>query len=330
MPFRIAIIPTIDQSSAVNINYPYHTREVRDLAAACFSPPLVHIEQLTGAATGITACSQELTPARALWLERLDRDSSALLNHLSLRPTHRLGVYFEQLWHFFLQEDPATELVAHNLPVMAHGRTVGEFDCIYYCHRRACHVHLELAVKFYLGIPRTSNRDTAGYAHEWLGPDRVDRLDAKLDQLLHHQIRLGENPSARGKLHDLGIGGIAREVAIKGCLFRPTSDSPPLPPAYNIACEPGNWVSQAQLPSFCAFLDGARYVIVPRMKWLCAARHETLGETLDARQLQARVMQTFAHGAYPLLVTALDARALKECRFFVTPDYWPGSPERSE
>ena len=129
----------------------YHTREVRDLAWACFSPPLLLSPGLAQPEEAVSNCGLGLTDARRSWLERLDRDARPLLEHLARRRGSRLGIYFEQLWHFFLTEDPAVDLVAHNLPVRADGRTIGEFDCLYYCRERRRHVHLELAVKYYLG-----------------------------------------------------------------------------------------------------------------------------------------------------------------------------------
>lgn len=320
----VAIIRTNEQCSAVNIIYPYQTQEVRDLAAACFSPPLLHIGQLAGERTGITASTLQLSTERRLWLERLDRDASALLEHLSRHPTHRLGVYFEQLWHFFLQQDPATELIAHNLPIFDERRTVGEFDCIYYSHQQQCHVHLELAVKYFLGIPRTTNNDAVGSAHQWLGLDTLDRLDTKLDQLLQRQSLLGENAAARRKLDDLGIGELAREVALKGCLFQPVN-ALPLPPAYNTDCEPGTWVELEELSSYCATRDAAMYIVLPKMRWLCTARCIDSRNALDATQLRGWVTHYFERDTYPLLVAAINKNSIEVSRFFVTPTGWPES-----
>ncbi|HEY6130696.1 MAG TPA: DUF1853 family protein, partial [Halioglobus sp.] len=267
------------------INYPYQTQEVRDLAWACFSPSPLNVDQLAGASSGIATCFPPLTPERKLWLERLDNDPTALLEHLAQRHTHRLGVYFEQLWHFFLQQDCDTELVAHNLPVCSERRILGEFDCIYYCHQRNCHVHLELAVKFYLGIPRAVSGDTAGYLYEWLGPDRQDRLDIKLQQLLQHQILLGEHPAAKQTLKALGIGDLAREVVLKGYLFQPDTAIPPFPPGYNPQCVLQRWVECQKLRGHCATTEAESYVILPKRRWLCPARCLEPGELLIIDQL---------------------------------------------
>jgi uncharacterized protein len=296
---------------------------VRDLAWACFSPQMLHLEQLSDTPTGVLANAMPLTPARALWLKQLDRDPSALLTHVSRRPTHRLGVYFEQLWHFFLHSDPAVELVAHNLAVHDQGRTLGEFDCIYYCTDRACHVHLELAVKYFLGVPRAGDTTTAANTHEWLGPDQRDRLKTKLDQLLQRQIALGEAPAAKQKLQDMGIGNMAREIALKGYLFQPLEEAPPSPPGFNQACTMSKWVSYQQLELHCAGLDAASFAILPKMQWLSPAQCDAAETRLTHRQLHAQLPERWQEDHYPLLIAALDGAHTELSRFFVTPGNWP-------
>ena len=128
----------------------FRTPAVRDLAWACFSEPLFLCKGLPPGAGPLQNCTLQLTPERAQWLERLDREPAALLAQVEETRKGRLGLYFEHLWHFFLRQDPAVDLLAHNLPVRHGTRTLGEFDCLYYCHQRQQYIHLELAVKFYL------------------------------------------------------------------------------------------------------------------------------------------------------------------------------------
>ena len=127
--------------------YIYQTREVRDLAWACFSPSPMHSHDLAAIDQTIANCGLRLSPARERWLVDLDRQPEPLHRHLSALHNNRLGLYFERLWHFFLQQDPLVDLLAHNLAVRTPQKTIGEFDCLYYCHQRARHFHLELAVK---------------------------------------------------------------------------------------------------------------------------------------------------------------------------------------
>lgn len=296
---------------------------MRDLAWSCFSPSIVQIEAVAGSATHVSACTPQLTPERIQWLEQLDHNPTALLQHLSVRPTHRLGVYFEQLWHFFLHQDRNIELIAHNLPIHDGGRTLGEFDCIYYCMERSCHVHLELAVKYFLGVPRGGDTTTQANAHEWLGPDQRDRLETKLDQLLQRQIMLGDKPAAKGKLQELDIGEMKREIALKGYLFQPRTDSPPPPPGYNSACTMGHWLPFAELGSHCAALGAIAFAILPKMQWLSSVRRDTRDGQLTQQELLAKVPLQWNDDDYPLLIAALDDTGAELSRFFVTPGSWP-------
>ena len=296
---------------------------MRDLAWACFSPPLLHISRVTERESGVYACTPQLSPERAAWLARLDRDPALLLEHLSVRPTHRLGVYFEQLWHFFLQQDPETELIAHNIAVHEAGKTLGEFDAIYYDRQLGCHVHLELAVKYFLGLPRNRGGGYSTNRREWLGPDRRDSLAAKLDRLLQHQSRLGDTAAGRRKLAALNIHTFRREIALKGSLFRPLSAPPPPPPGYNPACEMNLWLTCEQLDGHCTLLDTSTFLILPKMAWLSASQHPACNEKLDRHELKAQVLARFENDPHPLLISAIDYNGLEASRFFVTPPAWP-------
>jgi len=89
-------------------SFPYRTQAVRDLAWACFSPPLLRASKLPGSGVDVVDCQPRLTSSRLDWLAQLDIDPQPLLAHLARNSSHRLGVYFEKLWHFFLREDAAT------------------------------------------------------------------------------------------------------------------------------------------------------------------------------------------------------------------------------
>ena len=188
------------------------TPVVRDLAWAGFAAPLLQIEHLSGQKAAI---SSPVLLWEGFWQEtlaRLDHDPAPLLLHLEQRRGKRLGLYFESLWHFLLGEDPQTEVLATNLPVHENGRTVGEFDCLYYCARREQSIHLELAVKYYLGNPADGT---------WLGPGCNDHLDRKLDHLLQQQIRLSRHSASQDLLAKLGATEPALEIGLKGYLFSP-------------------------------------------------------------------------------------------------------------
>ncbi len=306
--------------NTVNGIYPYQTRVVRDLAWACFAPALVHTADLHPARGQVTDAAFELTAPRRLWLERLERDATPLLDYLAGQPGNRLGLYFERLWQFFLREDPETELVAHNLPVTREGSTLGEFDCIYFCHRRRAHVHLELAVKFYLGLPGRPA------AQAWVGPNARDRLDIKLARLLEKQITLGDRQAAQAQLESLGIGAVQREIALRGYLFQPLEGTLPAPTGYNTGRRFGRWLHSTQLARLAGEPGVAGFVPLERMQWLAplhAAADQCTGITALARGIDKR----FATRNTPALVAAVDAAGNEQQRFFVVPPGWPDGPD---
>ncbi|MBN7797994.1 DUF1853 family protein [Parahaliea mediterranea] len=300
--------------------HPFQHACVRDLAWACFSPPLMLSARLGGDGPDAGNADFALTPARQDWLARLDADPAPLREHLARSRSRRLGLYFERLWHFFLARDPAVELLAHNLPVRENGRTLGEFDLLYYCHERRRHCHLELAVKFYLGYS-APGCDTPGASRwrDWLGPNSRDRLDLKLDRLLDHQVRLADHPSARAVLARLGVTDPLREVEMKGYLFRHPRNPLPPPRAFNPALALHSWWRLQELPG--ALDPSLRYRVLPRLEWLAAAR-----DTVDAMPPPALLQALedhFREHRQPRLVAALDDSGVEQWRCFVTDASWP-------
>lgn len=302
----------------------YRIREVRDLAWACFSPPLLQAGQLTDDGHNVAGCDLPLTPARRRWLQALDRDPAPLLAHLQRRPARRLGIYFEQLWQFFLAGDPAVELVAHNLPVREGGKTLGEFDCLYFCRERRRHYHLELAVKFFLGHRAGTTGDTASHWHEWLGPDAEDRLDRKIHRLFRRQLTLGETAAAREPLSRLGITSPVPELAFKGQLFQGWADPLPPPFRYNRERRFGQWLRIGELEGFLAARSADAFLVLPRLRWLAPALAEPADRIYSRARLAKHLHCHFATTDRALLVASLDGGGGETGRFFVTAEHWPG------
>ncbi len=299
--------------------FTYRTQAVRDLAWACFSPPLLHTAQLAANADGVSDCSPHLSASRQDWLAQLDRNPQPLLKHLAGCTSRRLGVYFESLWHFFLQQDPAFELVAHNLAVRDGGATLGEFDVIYWCRERQRHCHLELAVKYYLGWRAPDADEPAGQWRDWLGPNSRDRLDLKLRQLLERQILLGHRPRAREQLRDLGINDMVREIAIKGYLFQPRGSPLPPPPGFNSQLGFSQWLHLQTLPLHLRQTQAEHFLLLPRMRWLSTAQAQPEEQLMSRSMLLERLQLP----APARLIAGIDRGGREICRFFVTPDHWP-------
>lgn len=286
-----------------------HTAAVRDLYWACFSAPLINSATLSGE---LSNCALQLTPSRRQWLLQLDQQPTALLEHLKTLRSKRLGLYFEHLWHFFLAQDPAVELIAHNLPVRDQGRTLGEFDVIYFCHQRQRAVHLELAVKFYL---------EASTLERWLGPDCRDHLQRKLDHLLHHQTQLTRTPQGAAALATLGIDSPLRELEMKGRFFASQGST----------AKPRNSHARAV---FEQWLPASRFVSerltqAPDTLWLPLSRQQWFaptrisGHDRTAELTAESLLHRFSVPERPQLCARYDGNGLETARCFITDSSWP-------
>jgi hypothetical protein len=305
------------------MDYPYRNPEVRDLAWACFEPPLLHSDQLTDASQAVSNCRLGLTGDRLRWLGDLDEDPEELQRHLANIRSHRLGIYFEALWHFFLQQDRTVDLIAHNLPVRLGGKTLGEFDCLYYCHQRKQHVHLELAVKYFMGRRAAGSTERASPWREWWGPECRDRLDLKIRHLMDRQIQLADHPASAEYLTALGIGEVAREVEVKGYLFQSIHDPLAPPRGYNLSRPMSNWVHVEALAGHCNTLKSANFITLPKRQWLSPALAAPGDTVLDKQNLLSAMLAHFEGEARPLLIAALDDSGVESSRFFVAGNDWP-------
>lgn len=308
------------------LEHGYNNNCVRDLAWAIFSPPMV--AQIDTAWGSVHAPAFALTRDRQHWLAALDADPSPLQSFLATSQSHFLGVYFEALWRFFLLQDNEVTLLASNRQVIDDGRTAGEFDMFYRCHHRNATVHLELAVKFYLGLPVHADTDLH-QAQFWLGPNCVDRLDLKIGHLRDHQLPLINHPGAQDWLQKEKLLPAIQEVALHGYLFYPSSAD---------GCMPDNapdnashqhlrshWLRVDQLSNLqSADAKQKHYRIVPRLQWLCShyvadGQWQTYAHFAEKvhRELDSALMQ-------PVLCEETAAgSALAQRRFFVAPPDWP-------
>lgn len=211
-------------------------------------------------------------------------------------------------------------MLAHNLPVHSEGRTLGEFDCLYRCLESGRTVHLELAVKFFLRSPAINGLDTD--RRHWLGPDTRDRLDLKIDHLLHHQIHLSHTTAAQETLAANGLTVTDREIALRGCLFT-TSDGAAAPEGFNDDVVLQRWARVDSWQDLVAGGSSERYLALEKSRWLSPAIALEGDALLDAPAMHARLQAHFADTHYPVLLAAMDARGVETARFFVTTDDWP-------
>ena len=293
--------------------------QVRDLAWALLSPPL--LSDAPAPQRHPLAASRWLSRPGELadWLLWHDSQPSVLQAWLTQYSNRRLGLYYERLWQFALGQAPDVELVVANLAIRRDGSTLGELDLIL---RDAEGVHhIELAVKFYLGLETGERRK---HDH-WLGPGSQDRLDIKLKRLCEHQLHLPASETAKAVLCELTCLEIDSALWLGGYLFQPWSTGCELPAGANPLHLGGRWLRHGEWPHSAAALAAAHWHPLPRQAWLAPAQLDDSQRWPDedvARWLaqagtgQARLLARLESGR--------DGRWVECERLFVVPDSWPG------
>lgn len=298
-------------------------RSVRNLYWACFSQPLLSFGRAAASFETVAAAF----PHVEAWFLALDRQPTSLHDHLNRLPSHRLGDYFEGLWAYYLRFAGVADLVAKNLQVRAGGQTLGEYDFIYYCYRRQCHVHMEAALKFYLAAPSSMDGAAAcAQRASWVGPACRDRLDLKYDAL-ERQLQLSATAAGSQLLALRGVSIAEIESACKGYLFyRHTDGSCAAPQGACPAHPRGVWLHHSQLSAISNRYPA--WQVLTRREWLAPMRLSPSTALLSEQQLSTALAHHFAQpSAEPLQVAAMEQCAadwLERQRYFVMPDGWNG------
>jgi len=293
--------------------------QVRDLAWAILSPPLLG-EGPWCQRHPLSASRWSSEPGLlADWLLRLDEQPSALQTWLAQNNLRRLGTYYERLWQFALCQAPDVELLIANLPIRQANHTLGELDLLL---RDAQGVHhLELAVKFYLGL---GEGDCTRHDH-WIGPGCQDRLDTKLQRLCNHQLPLSADPRARAVLAELTCSDVTSALWLGGYLFEPWPDGCASPAGANPSHLRGRWLRVADWPAFHAARPNHHWQPLPRSAWLSPARLAE-ADIWPPATLDAWLRQTSLEQRPQLLVHLQPGREghWEECeRLFLVADSWP-------
>lgn len=233
---------------------------------------------------------------------RAQEGEEGALRRLAEAPPRRLGRYFERL-HRLALAAPEIELLAENRVIVDGKRTAGELDVLYRHGGEV--VHREVAVKLYVGLgDSVEHRD-------WIGPDRVDRLDLKLTRLADKQLTLPSRAIAGG----YWPGDLPRptrsEVLLLGALFRHPSASA-LPRGVDPGVTLGFWCEASELEP--RFAQVERWAVLPKPWWLSREQAR-----FEPAQTAREVLGELDQRGSPLLI---GARADGEPRGFVVPDGW--------
>lgn len=263
------------------------------------------------------------------WITGKDH-SQALQQLIEKRQPTRLGIYYETLWQYVLENFPGFQLIARNLPIRHQGKTLGELDFIYYCQHRKRYVHLETAVKYYLGLAKPlfaiDSEQPALSWSQWLGPGSKDRLDLKLLKMLNHQTQLSDQTTCQDALQELGVNQPLKEICLKGYFFYPLDSQTPAPHFSHASHNRGHWLPINQLDMLSS--QGDCWQIMAKEQWLSPLSNHESQPLLTAKELEVPLKQQLADKVFPIMIAsmkALETGYQERARFFITPNHWPVS-----
>jgi hypothetical protein len=293
--------------------------QVRDLAWVLLSPPLLN-DTPSPQRHPLAASRWASRPGElADWLLSHDSQPTVLQAWLSQHSIRRLGLYYERLWQFALAQSPDVDLLVANLPIRQGGHTLGELDLI--LHDAEGVHHLELAVKFYLGLETGDRRE---HDH-WLGPGSHDRLDIKLQRLCEHQLQLSSSAHAQALLAELTRLEIDSALWLGGYLFQPWPTGCEPPAGANPRHLAGRWLRQRDWMHSTVARGTARWQPLPRQAWLAPVQVSD-SQVWPSEEVERWVGEV--NGKQARLIARIeldtDGRWVERERLFVVPDGWPG------
>ncbi|WNK20590.1 DUF1853 family protein [Halomonas piscis] len=297
---------------------------LRDLAWLCRAPDLVTLAGYPGRPDG-DALGLATSAALSGWLaQQTPRAGEAQWSRLRLA---RLGHYHERLWHYLLDHAPQTRLLAHGVRVAERRHTLGEMDMIYRTRRDPTPIHLEVAIKFYLGLPEGPG--AAAGQSRWIGPGGFDSLALKSSHMARRQLAFSATPAARRALRhwlaprDAGeaLTPPGAQFAMPGVLFYPFHATLPAPAGSTPEHYRGLWCYARDWPALAATLPpSALGTRLPKPCWLAPppfASFVPLRQAADAAL--ARLQK--APVAQQLMLYLPPGGETR--RVFIVPDDWP-------
>jgi len=205
-----------------------------------------------------------------------------------------LGKRAERYFSEWLKESVEYDLVAENIQIIHEKQTLGEFDFI--IRRKADQqlVHVELVYKFYLFDPSV---DGSEFEH-WIGPNRGDQLDFKLDKLTNHQFPLFFHEASKEKFHELNIEteNIEQQVLFLANLFVPLNEEVKFDRVNQQAME-GKWMRLADWELHSS--KSHQFALPPKIDWFSRELNET--QWFSKEEMREKIQAMHSRKRSPLI-----------------------------
>ncbi|MEF9957085.1 MAG: DUF1853 family protein [Acinetobacter sp.] len=180
-------------------------------------------------------------------LLKLDQEPKELVEFLARLKSTRLGLRFENLLWFWLQDEGyhPYKLLGHSIQKISGSTTLGEIDFLLLNQQTQEIEHWEVALKYYLAEGELQLSD-------WFGLNREDHLQRKLQHFTERQFQFS-------KVDDCPIQ--RKFVVLKGQLYLPDNHD---------LCSLPDWINTARrLGQWGYTIPSSAYFRLQRQEWIC-------------------------------------------------------------
>jgi hypothetical protein len=246
------------------------------------------------------------------WILNMEHNPEKLLEFFNLEQQFILGKYFEKHLQFIFKYFDQFSLLEMGLQVEKENRTIGEIDFIYKELVNNSTIHLEVAVKYYMGY-RSSAKHTM-----WIGPNGMDNLANKIQKFTKQLTMSG----FADQLADLNPSSFKKEVLLKGYFFNHIKTRV-LPHFHNKNVLTGVWLYFNELNKIIN--SNRKYIIVPKQYWLGFYLDKALEIFNGINIIEVVHLEIKRVGKGILIAELNETEDLIEAKFMVAPDFWPKS-----
>ncbi|MGJ8671912.1 DUF1853 family protein [Rubritalea sp.] len=221
----------------------------------------------------------------------------------------KLGHLYEDALAQILSSSTAYKLLAKNTQLItAQKQTIGELDFLLLDTERNEHIHLELAVKFYL--IHEQNREP-----QYPGPDARDNYQRKLTRLINHQLTLTQREDTQELITPLtNSSTIKVQHLIHGIFFDHIhAKTTPLPEYASSNVRRRKWMYFSEMSKNSPSLHTVR--VIPKPLWLCEITSEIFQTLVE---VPLKELSELAQERCTLCINSSDTHP-----YFVVPDSWP-------
>ena len=143
----------------------------------------------------------------------------------------RLGHLVEKIVSKLIKSSSNYKVLYENIQIIDGKKTIGEIDFIIEELKTKALIHMELAYKFYLFDPTISSEPI----NNWIGPNRNDSLNEKLDKLKRKQFPLLYHSGTKSKFNTIEIDEVSQYLCLLASLFIPYEYKASFSPIYKKA-----------------------------------------------------------------------------------------------